>query len=140
MRRNYPLSSFNRLIGKLFFDLNTVIFREEQILIPTIITTLGDEILLKLGEGQLIEGQVKPSTLEGGEQRVNLISGEPTVAQLVEIFNHLPVDITLVDSEDRVVYFNTPEGRIFPRAKAVGGGALSKTATPQHHSIWWRRF
>lgn len=127
---NYPLSSFNRLIGKLFFDLNTVIFREEQILIPTIITTLGDEILLKLGEGQLIEGQVKPSTLEGGEQRVNLISGEPTVAQLVEIFNHLPVDITLVDSEDWVVYFNTPEGRIFPRAKAVVGRTVQNCHPP----------
>lgn len=127
---NYPLSSFNRLIGRLFFDLKTVIFREEQILIPTIITVLGDEIFLKMGEGQLLEGQVELNALKEGEQRVNLISGEPTVAQLVEIFNHLPVDITLVDSEDRVVYFNTPEGRIFPRAKAVVGRTVQNCHPP----------
>jgi PAS domain S-box-containing protein len=127
---NYSLASFNRLIGKLFFDLKTIIFREEQILIPVVYEILGDEVLLKLGEGQLMEGQVKLSALKGGEERVDLVTGEPTVAQLLEIFNNLPVDITLVDSEDRVVYFNTPAGRIFPRAKAVVGRTVQNCHPP----------
>jgi PAS domain S-box-containing protein len=37
------------------------------------------------------------------------------------IFSHLPVDITYVDENDRVVFFSTPPHRIFPRTKAVIG-------------------
>ncbi len=127
---NYSLTSFNRLIGKLFFDLKTIIFREEQILIPVVFEVLGEEVLLKLGEGQMMEGQVALSALKGGDEKVDLVTGEPTVAQLLEIFNNLPVDITLVDSEDRVVYFNTPQGRIFPRAKAVVGRTVQNCHPP----------
>ncbi len=127
---NYSLTNFNRLIGKLFFDLKTIIFREEQILIPVVFEVLGEEMLLKLGEEQLMEGQVALSALKGGDEKVDLVTGEPTVAQLLEIFNNLPVDITLVDSEDRVVFFNTPQGRIFPRAKAVVGRTVQNCHPP----------
>ncbi len=127
---NYSLTNFNRLIGKLFFDLKTIIFREEQILIPTIFEVLGEEVLIKLGEGQLMEGQVALSDLKGGDAKVDLVTGEPSVVQLLEIFNNLPVDITLVDSEDRVVFFNTPQGRIFPRAKAVVGRTVQNCHPP----------
>ncbi len=127
---NYSLTNFNRLIGKLFFDLKTIIFREEQILIPVVFEVLGEEMLLKLGEEQLMEGQVALSALKGGDAKVDLVTGEPTVAQLLEIFNNLPVDITLVDSEDRVVFFNTPQGRIFPRAKAVVGRTVQNCHPP----------
>ncbi len=127
---NYSLTSFNRLVGKLFFDLKTIIFREEQILIPVVFDVLGEEVLLKLGEEQLMEGQVALSSLKESHEKVDLVTGEPTVAQLLEIFNNLPVDITLVDSEDRVVFFNTPQGRIFPRAKAVVGRTVQNCHPP----------
>lgn len=37
------------------------------------------------------------------------------------ILNTLPVDITFVDKEDTVRYFNKSEGRIFVRPKAIIG-------------------
>jgi len=37
------------------------------------------------------------------------------------IFNNLPVEITFVDKEDTVRYFNQPKERIFPRTKALIG-------------------
>ncbi len=37
------------------------------------------------------------------------------------MMNHLPVDITFVDAEDKVVYFSNPKDRIFPRSVAVVG-------------------
>lgn len=41
--------------------------------------------------------------------------------QLEAILNALPVDITFVDKDDRVRYFNQAKDRIFPRTKAVIG-------------------
>jgi DUF438 domain-containing protein len=40
--------------------------------------------------------------------------------------DNLPVDISFVDHQDRVWYFNQPKDRIFPRTKAVIGGSVQK--------------
>ena len=41
--------------------------------------------------------------------------------EIEAILNTLPVDITFVDAEDTVRYFNKAEGRIFVRTKSVIG-------------------
>ncbi len=41
--------------------------------------------------------------------------------QVKAILNTLPVDITFIDSEDTVRFFNNPEKRVFMRPKAVIG-------------------
>jgi len=48
-------------------------------------------------------------------------TGNLTKEQLDAILNTLPVDITFIDSNDIVQYFNKPDKRIFIRAKAVIG-------------------
>jgi hypothetical protein len=48
-------------------------------------------------------------------------TGSLTKEQLDGLLNALPVDITFVDADDTVRYFNKPEDRIFVRAKAVLG-------------------
>jgi len=48
-------------------------------------------------------------------------SGSMTIEELGAILNALPVDITFVDKEDTVRYFNQPKDRFFPRTKAVIG-------------------
>ena len=42
------------------------------------------------------------------------------------ILNTLPVDISFVDKEDNVRYFNKPEERIFVRTKAIIGRKVQK--------------
>lgn len=44
--------------------------------------------------------------------------------QLEAILDHLPVDITFVDKEDKVQYFSNGPERIFPRTKAVIGRSV----------------
>ena len=44
-----------------------------------------------------------------------------TKPQINDLLNTLPVDITFVDADDTVRYFNKPEDRIFVRTKAVLG-------------------
>jgi len=48
-------------------------------------------------------------------------TGSLTKEQLGGLLNALPVDITFVDANDAVRYFNKPEERLFVRTKAVLG-------------------
>jgi uncharacterized protein len=48
-------------------------------------------------------------------------TGSLIKGQLGGLLNTLPVDITFIDADDTVRYFNKPEKRIFMRPKAVLG-------------------
>lgn len=53
--------------------------------------------------------------------RVNLGSGNLLPEQIILMLEHLPVDITYVDENDRVCYFSATPDRIFPRTHAIIG-------------------
>jgi len=46
------------------------------------------------------------------------------------MLNHLPVDVTFVDENDKVRYFSTPGDRIFPRSKAIIGRLVENCHPP----------
>ena len=52
---------------------------------------------------------------------LNFETGNLTKQQLEALLNTLPVDVTFVDANDTVQYFNKPEKRFFVRTKAVIG-------------------
>ena len=64
------------------------------------------------------EAQIHGQTPEGNLQ---FETGRLTKEQLQALLNTLPVDITFVDANDTVRYFNKPEERLFVRTKAVLG-------------------
>jgi PAS domain S-box-containing protein len=53
--------------------------------------------------------------------RVSFETGALSTEELEAVLNALPVDITFVDREDTVRYFNQSKERIFPRTRAVIG-------------------
>jgi len=55
------------------------------------------------------------------EGRIAMETGGFTPEELEAVLNTLPVDITFVDAEDRVRYFNQTADRIFVRSKSVLG-------------------
>jgi len=55
------------------------------------------------------------------EGRIAFETGNVSPEELETLLNTLPVDITFVDKEDAVRYFNQSRERIFPRSKAVIG-------------------
>ncbi len=61
----------------------------------------------------------------------NLGTGVLSVEQIKLIFNHLPVDITYVDEQNRVRYFSTPKKRIFPRTNAIIGREMKNCHPPE---------
>ena len=53
-----------------------------------------------------------------------------SVHELETLLNHLPIDITFVDKDDRVKYFSQSSERIFPRPKSVIGRTVQNCHPP----------
>ena len=58
-------------------------------------------------------------------------SGQLGLNELLCLFNTLPVDLTFVDSEDRVKYFSEGPERIFARPRSVVGRKVQNCHPPQ---------
>lgn len=65
-------------------------------------------------------------TQQASEGTLQFETGMLTKRQLEGVLNALPVDITFVDADDTVRYFNKPEERLFVRTKAVLGRKVQK--------------
>jgi len=131
---------FNRCVGDLFFNMLAIKFREERILFPYILSTIGEEQLEKMNQEGLSMGfpYIQPSsgikleeTARMEDGLFNLGTGVLSIEQIKLIFNHLPVDITFVDENNKVCYFSTPPKRIFPRTIAIIGRAVSNCHPPE---------
>ncbi len=137
---NFELKTFNTLAGLLFFNISTIIFREERILFPIMMETLNEEtanqMLLELSEMGLpfieVPKQTQlPDYKPSNNKFIKLPTGEFTIEQAELIFNHLPVDITFVDENNTVRYFSTPKHRIFPRTAAIIGRKVQNCHPPE---------
>ncbi|MGQ1948529.1 DUF438 domain-containing protein [Geofilum sp. OHC36d9] len=134
------LKSFNRYVGDIFFNMHAIKFREEQILFPYILSTISEKELDAMNREGFEMGYpyIKPpkpvsqearSILENGQ--INLGTGALSVEQIKLVFNHLPVDITYVDENNKVCYFSNPKKRIFPRTTAIIGREVSNCHPPE---------
>lgn len=127
----FDLTRFNRLSGDLFFNIYAIRFREERILFPVISEHVPEDELNSLIPECLEIGfpfvQPEVSTEEkrlssrGISGEIDLQTGHLTAEQIRLVFNHLPVDITYVDENNKVKFFSTPEKRIFRRTNSIIG-------------------
>lgn len=125
------LKKFNRFAGDIFFNIYTIKFREERILFPIISDIIPEkELNFLIGESLEIgfpfvqpeihsEETTRTESEISGE--VDLKTGNLSAEQIRLIFNHLPVDITYVDENNKVKFFSTPEKRIFRRTNSIIG-------------------
>ena len=152
---NTDLKKLNRLLGDLFFNMYAIRFREEYILFPVIFDRIPEkethEMLEQAFEvgftfikqpSKKILDETKTETAsskksdsflsmdELGDRLLDFDTGRLTIAQAVMMLNHLPVDVTFVDENDKVRYFSTPGDRIFPRSKAIIGRLVENCHPP----------
>ncbi|MCK5765753.1 MAG: DUF438 domain-containing protein [Bacteroidales bacterium] len=135
------LAKFNKLAGDLFFNMLAIKFREEKILFPVMMQSIPlREIKQMLTNSKDLqfpfirpefpgEDTIKP--VEGPGGVLNLGTGMLTLEQIKMLFNHLPVDITFVDENNKVKYFSTPEKRIFPRSTGIIGRDVRNCHPPE---------
>jgi DUF438 domain-containing protein len=62
---------------------------------------------------------------------VQLPTGNLKLAQMVALFNILPVDLTFVDADDRVAFFSEGPDRVFARSRAILGRKVQHCHPPR---------
>jgi len=119
--------------------LSTHFFKENNILFKAAIDVLTDDEWVEVRKGFdeigyccftpepgafSVERGKEGITMERGE--VVFETGSFSTEELEALLNTLPVDVTFVDSDDRVRYFNQSKDRIFIRTKAVIGRTVQQ--------------
>ena len=124
------LKHLNRLTGDIFYNIYSIIFREERLLFPVIQKYIPADEIENIWNESVESGfpYINPPKKENVMEKNNvpsdlieLKSGQLTAEQIVLVFSHLPVDITFVDENNKVRFFSTPKERIFHRTNAVIG-------------------
>lgn len=115
--------------------IEEMMYKEEKILFPMCLDTLtesdwydiylqSDEIgfcLYEPKEKWTPDGKLNTDVYKVDTGKVQLPSGSFTFEELTALFNTLPVDLTFVDSEDKVRFFTQGKERIFQRNKTIIG-------------------
>jgi DUF438 domain-containing protein len=126
--------------------VNDMIYKEEHILFPMALETLGEEDWAKARKGEEEVGyawikpevQWKPAA-ESFQQALlaekigslNLDTGQLTAEQVNLVMTHLPIDISFVNENDEVVYYSASPERIFPRSPGVIGRKVQNCHPPK---------
>lgn len=123
-----------------------MLYKEEQILLPLCLDTLTEEDWGEIWQSSPVYGWCLVEPQQGyqppeavvrdglkleSSQAVRLPTGVLTVEQLLGIFRTLPVDITFVDADDRVVFFSEGRDRIFARSRAILGRKVQHCHPPK---------
>lgn len=123
-----------------------MIYKEENILLPMSLNTLteeewGDIWLASPRYGWCLvvprsgyrppEKLVKEGIKLGDGEDVELPTGTLALKQMIAMFNTLPVDITFVDSDDRVAFFSEGPDRVFARSRAIIGRKVQHCHPPK---------
>lgn len=138
---------FNKILGKYYSLVFRMIQKENIIIFPVATETVNNDTWLQMHIQSFeypfpfIEAPEKPTDIKqksiSKETNIaetgNIVSetGNLSVEQVLLAFNHLPVDITIVDENDKVVFFNKAKDRFFPRSPAIVGRAVQNCHPPE---------
>jgi len=131
----------NKELGRLFFVVLPIIFREEQIVYPVAYRAIPESVWQEMLEqahetGWCYINPVRKSSVNPTDKNLasgiaDLDTGVLSREQIIRLFENLPVDITFVDEEDTVRYFSGGKQRIFPRSNAIIGRKVQNCHPPE---------
>ncbi|ETT71999.1 hypothetical protein C173_15554 [Paenibacillus sp. FSL R7-277] len=141
-------------LEEIIKEVNEMIFKEENILLPMALDKLTEDEWVKIARESdeigfcltapdqewIPERAAEPEgadvPAEEGEGLspqgfIRFETGLLSLHQLETLMNHLPVDLTFIDENDVVRYFSHGKERIFARTKAVIGRTVQNCHPPQ---------
>ncbi len=129
------------LIGTYYYLVYGIIQKEVLILFPVAAKFLDDDELDAMYDESMQYGftflekeprQTKEDVKETfSDHHFTVRNGQLDFNQLNLMLNHLPVDITFVDKDDRVRYFNDSKNRHFPRNPSIIGRLVEHCHPPK---------
>lgn len=136
--------NLNSNIGKMFFNLIGMTQKEEWILFPSAMQLFKEEEFQEMLRQSLDYGfsfveapdisekVVTKDTEESWKEWIyQTDTGSLKYEQLSMLLSNLPIDLTLVDENNKVRYFSKPKERFFPRSAAAIGRDVSQCHPPQ---------
>jgi len=131
-------------IGEAFFLLFGLIQKENLIVYPVASEVINEKDFKKMHlqsfeyEFAFIDTPKKPektneeSPLAGfNEYLLKTDTGMLTAEQVLLTLNNLPLDITVVDENNKVRFFSKPDERFFPRSPAIIGRDVKNCHPPE---------
>lgn len=131
---NKDLQSLGQDILGVVNDMQHLIAVEEGRLFPVSLQLLSEEDWNQMRVGEEEIGwmlKAKPSLpaapslqappLAANDTRIRLDEGFMTPEQVNLLLKFMPVDLTYVDENDRVIFYNRGEDRVFPRSAGIIG-------------------
>ncbi|OGR19147.1 MAG: hypothetical protein A2X81_18650 [Desulfobacterales bacterium GWB2_56_26] len=116
-------------------QIGLMIYKEEHILFPMSLDVLSEEdwLVVRQGEAAIGYAWIKPPpemaavrqpASEAVEGLLEMETGRMSLEMINLMLTHLPVDVSLVDENDKVVYYSDCPDRTFPRSPAVIGRSV----------------
>nr|WP_320118998.1 PAS domain-containing protein [uncultured Marinifilum sp.] len=150
----HNLKRINKLMGDLFFFMNTIIFREDYLLFPVAVNAVSEDLWEEMNQQSLEIGfsfidipifeekkkiakkgfvfdEEQLDSIQLKDTLLNFDTGLMTLQQAMMLLNNLPVDITMIDENDRVRFFSNPKDRFFTRSKAIIGRTVQNCHPPE---------
>ncbi|MGM0372605.1 MAG: DUF438 domain-containing protein [Halobacteriota archaeon] len=149
-------ATLSTLCTRLSDLLAGLIFKEEQVIFPVAHATLTDAEWepIQRESAEIGYFEIEPTftyldsadpaadtddfvgsgdtgSLPAGAVEFGLETGSLTLSEVQMLFDTLPIDVTYVDEDDRVRYFNNPEDRIFPRSGSIIGRTVQNCHPPE---------
>lgn len=137
-------------LNPLVEEIDGMIFKEENILFPASLEKLSVQDWVEIlkessevgyvyieptGDTEHLIAEFKKTVAEEPkiieDNVISLPTGNLTLAELLNVLNSLPMDVTFVDKNDRVRYFTDNKERIFVRTKSVIGREVRNCHPPQ---------
>jgi|UniRef100_A0A7C3Z2U5 PAS domain S-box-containing protein len=133
-----------KLVASEIFELlNSHFYKENNILFPTALKVIGEKEFREIKKGFAEIGYccftpVREEKEGVDEEREEVLpgvikfeTGEFNLEELSAVLNTLPFDITFVNQDDEVKYFNSTKERIFLRTKSVLGRKVQQCHPPK---------
>ena len=139
-----------REIGSFYFLVFGMIQKENLVVFPIAFETLQDDLwshmhlqsfdypfpFIEVPEKPEIVKSNEPTSVSplkeiNGDLLFHSETGNLNVEQIELILNILPLDMTLVDENDKVVYFSNPQERFFSRSPAIIGRDVQNCHPPE---------
>ncbi|MBF7097678.1 DUF438 domain-containing protein [Alkalibacter mobilis] len=138
------LHDLNIEIGNLYFKLYGLVQKQELILFPASTEVISEDEFEDLHFQSREYGfpyldkpsfnvpKYKKGELQDSNSEIFYSeTGNMTMEQVRLLMDTIPLDMTFVDENDKVVYFSRPKERIFPRSPAIIGRNVKNCHPPE---------
>ena len=138
---------------KMLQGLQGMVFKEEKILFPTALEMFSESDWVKMSAGDAeigfcfigtpepwtpsieVVAEPEPVVIEPDGDAIRLDEGALSPEQINMMLKVIPFDVTYVDENDEVLFYNRGDNRVFPRSPEIIGRKVQNCHPPKSFHV-----